>query len=206
MAGAPLHPYHFASYMFPALIAMSEDYASLAAYSSFLLPAGVFIFGLGAYVLGRYLFGKEGGFAVGVCILLLPDPFQQGFGNLFLGQSYWLIQSIPAMPFGVAASALVFVFLFEGFRMQSWRWILASYCFVAVTLLYKAHLFVAIAWPALILPALFMGTFSKKNPGARCSFSLSSFLGLPSTVTAFTKHANFATQWLWICRLYPLVN
>jgi hypothetical protein len=162
MAGAPLHPYHFASYLFPALIAKTENYASLAAYSSFLLPVGILILGLSAYVVGKSLFGGYAGLVAGLGVLLVPDPFQQGFGNLFLGQSYWLMQSIPAMPYGVATCALVFIFLFEGFRTQSWRWIVVSYGFVLVTLLYKAHLFVAIAWPALILPALFMGKFSKK--------------------------------------------
>jgi hypothetical protein len=83
MSGAPLHPYHFASYLFPALIAKTEHYASLAAYSSFLLPAGLFILGLGAYVLGRYLFGTYAGLVAGIGMLLVPDPFQQGFGNLF---------------------------------------------------------------------------------------------------------------------------
>jgi hypothetical protein len=163
MAGAPLHPYHFASYLFPALIAKTENYASLAAYSSFLLPVGILILGLGAYALGRSLFGPNAGLVAGLGVLLVPDPFQQGFGNLFLGQSYWLMQSIPAMPYGVAACALVFIFLFDGFRTQSWRWIVVSYGFVLVTLLYKAHLFVAISWPALILPALLMGDFSKKT-------------------------------------------
>jgi len=161
MAGAPLHPYHFASYLFPALVAKTQNYDSLVAYSSFLLPVGIFVLGLSAYVMGRNLFGAYAGLVAGIGILLVPDAFQQGFGNLFLGQSYWLMQSIPAMPYGVAACALVFVFLFEGFRTQSWRWVLASYVFVLVVLLYKAHLFVAISWPALILPALFMGHFSK---------------------------------------------
>ena len=163
MSGAPLHPYHFASYLFPALIAKIEHYASLAAYSSFLLPVGIFILGLGAYVLGRYLFGTYAGVVAGIGILLVPDPFQQGFGNLFLGQSYWLMQSIPAMPYGVAACALVFIFLFEAFRTQSWRWVVVAYGFVLVTLMYKAHLFVAISWPAFILPALFMGRFTNKT-------------------------------------------
>ena len=155
MSHSQVHPYHYASYQLPALLAAVSNINALPAYASLLIPTGLMIFGLSGFVMGRYLFGNIAGLVCGLAILVLPDPVQQGFGNLFLGQVYWLVQGTPAMPYGIGCATLAFIFLFEAYKSQKIHWVLLAFLFAFFTLLYKAHLFVAIAWPIFVLPALF---------------------------------------------------
>ncbi len=163
MGGMPFRPYHYASYLWPALITRATGLSSYFAFASFMLPVGLVVISLSAYTFCASIFGRPAALMAGLLILLLPDPAQQGFGNLFLGPFYWSIQTLPAMPYGLASSALAFAGLFCAFQSNQWRYIVTSYIFVISTLLYKAHLFVAISYPALILPALFMGMFSMRK-------------------------------------------
>ena len=154
MSGSQIHPYHFASYQLPALLAALNNILVFPTYAGFLIPVGLLIFGLSAYVIGRYVFGQLAGILCGLGVLLLPDPVQQGFGNLFLGQVSWLISGTPAMPFGIGCAAIAFIFVFEGYKTQKMKWTFLAFMFAGFTLFYKAHLFVAIAWPILVLPIL----------------------------------------------------
>jgi hypothetical protein len=163
MGGMPFRPYHYASYLWPALVTRASGASSYLAFASFMLPVGLVVISLSAYILCSSIYGKPAGVVAGLFILLLPDPSQQGFGNLFLGPFHWSIQALPAMPYGLACSALAFASLFSAFRSQRWSLVLTAYVFVISTLLYKAHLFVAISYPALILPELFMGSYSKRQ-------------------------------------------
>lgn len=163
MGGMPFRPYHYASYLWPALITRATGHSSYLAFASFMLPVGLVVISLSAYTLCASIFGRPAALLAGLLILLLPDPAQQGFGNLFLGPFHWSIQTLPAMPYGLACSALAFAGLFCAFKSGQWRYIATAYIFVIATLLYKAHLFVAISYPALILPALFMGPHSTRK-------------------------------------------
>lgn len=163
MGGMPFRPYHYASYLWPALITRATGLSSYFAFASFMLPVGLVVISLSAYTLCASIFGRPAALLAGLLILLLPDPAQQGFGNLFLGPFHWSIQTLPAMPYGLACSALAFAGLFCAFKLGQWRYITTAYLFVIATLLYKAHLFVAISYPAFILPAIFMGSYSMRK-------------------------------------------
>ena len=110
---------------------------------------------LAAFSLGQLVFGKWPALAAGLALMLLPDAPQQGFGNPFLGY-HWLQQVNPAQGYGVASAAFVFMLMLEACRTTQYRLIFLAYVFVIVTLLYKAQIFVAIAFPALVFPVLFM--------------------------------------------------
>ena len=157
MSGVPLRVYHYASYLLPALIAKASGGIALEAYASFLVPIGLLLTGFAAYALIASIFGIWPGLFAGLAILLLPDPFQQGFGNLFLGRYFWLLQASPAMGYGIASAALAFTFILLGIHKIKASYILIGYLFVGITFLYKAQLFVAIAYPALLIPILFYG-------------------------------------------------
>ena len=160
MSGVPLRVYHYASYLLPALIAKASGGIALETYASFLVPIGLVLTSLAAYALIASIFGAWPGLFAGLAILLLPDPFQQGFGNLFLGRYFWLLQASPAMGYGIASAALAFTFILLGIRKIKFAYILIGYLFVGITFLYKAQLFVAIAYPALLIPILF---YEKKS-------------------------------------------
>ena len=160
MSGVPLRVYHYASYLLPALIAKASGGIALEAYASFLVPIGLLLTGFAAYALIASIFGIWPGLFAGLAILLLPDPFQQGFGNLFLGRYFWLLQASPAMGYGIASAALAFTFILLGISNRKFTYLLMGYLFVGITFLYKAQLFVAIAYPALLIPILFYGNKS----------------------------------------------
>jgi hypothetical protein len=156
MVGAPVQPYHLASYMLAATLVNATGSSSLVAYTSVLVPLGMTMTGLAAYSLGRAVFGSWPALACSLAIMLLPDATQQGAGNPFFGFQ-WLQQIAPAQSYGLASAALVFVFIFEACRTLQYRNILIAYFFVFATLLYKAQIFVAISYLALVLPVVFMG-------------------------------------------------
>jgi len=153
----PFRLYHYGNYQLPALITAIGNLSSYEAFASFLLPLGLLILIFAAYLFASSLFGVWPGFFAALFLMLLPDPFQQGFGNLFLGQFYWLIQASPAMPYGVACAAMAFACLFKAVINNQFRLLLVGYGFVLITLLYKSQIFVAISFPALVFPVIFMG-------------------------------------------------
>jgi hypothetical protein len=156
MAGAPVHPYHFASYIFPALLVSAGGVSEWVAYAGFLVPASVMLTFLAAHAIVAPVFGRWPAAVGGLALLLLPDASQQNFGNPFMGY-HWLQQVGPAGGYGVASAAMAFVFMIEACRSRRVVLIFASYFFLFVTLIFKAHIFVAIAYLLLIFPALFYG-------------------------------------------------
>ena len=154
MAGAPAHLYHMASYALPATMVAITGISSLEAYSSLYIPLGVLLTALAAFSLINSTFGKWPALASSLALLLLPDAFQQGFGNPFLSY-HWMQQIGPAGLYGVTVAAIAFIFLFESCRFTNYKYILIGYFFVGISILYKAQIFVAISFVALIYPILF---------------------------------------------------
>ena len=162
MVGAPVHPYHHASYIVPALLVKATSCSALVAYASFLVPVGLLLTALAAYSLASSVFGKYPALAAGMALVLLPDALQQGVGNSFFGYQ-WLQQVGPAGCYGVASAAVAFMLLLDSCRNSSLRVLAWGYIFVAFTLMFKAQIFVAISYLAFIFPALFFKWMPKKN-------------------------------------------
>jgi hypothetical protein len=156
MVDSAVHLYHMASYMLPAVLVDVTGSSALVAYASLLVPLGILMTALAAYSLCHIVFGKWPALAAGLALMLLPDATQQGFGNPFFGY-HWLQQIAPAGSYGVASAAFVFMLMFEACRTTQYRLIILGYFFVFVTLLFKAQIFVAISFTALVFPVLFMG-------------------------------------------------
>lgn len=155
MAGAPMQPYHMASYILASAMVSATGISAYEAYASLLLPMGLFATVLGAYTLGRVAFGSWPALAGATALILLPDAAQQGFGNPFLGY-YWLQLIAPSLMYGVASAAVVFACVLEACRSGRLTVTLFGYFFVLATLLYKAQIFVAISALAMVLPLLFL--------------------------------------------------
>lgn len=156
MAGSTVHPYHFASYVVPALLVRGGDVSEAVAYASFLVPVGIMLTFLAAHAIAAPLFGARPAAAAALALLLLPDASQQNFGNPFMAY-HWLQQIAPASGYGVAAAAMSFLLMIEACRSRRVSLIFASYAFLIATLVFKAQIFVAIAYLLLIFPALFFG-------------------------------------------------
>jgi len=163
MAGAPVHAYHLASYIFPALIQQLAGASNWSTYAGFLVPFGLLLTSCAAFSLARLTFGKWPALAAGLSVLLIPDVVHQGFGNQFVGGYYWLQLIAPAGTYGVASAAVAFLFLFEAIRTGRLSLVAIGYLFVLITLMFKAQIFVAVSFPAFVFAALFMGKMSSTS-------------------------------------------
>src|SRR5450830_1719920 len=162
MAGVPVHPYHFASYILPALILHTGNISAITSFAGFLGPFGILLTALAAYCLAFSVFGEWPGLMAGLSVLLLPDAYQQGFGNQLMGGYYWLQQSAPGGSYGVASAAVVFMLMFEAYRTENFKAVAFAYLFLLITLTFKAHIFVAISFLAVVSPALIWRTSNNK--------------------------------------------
>ena len=154
MAGSVPHPYHFASYIFPALLVSAGQVSEWTAYASFLVPVGIALTFLAANAIAGPMFGAWPAAAGALALVLLPDAWQQGFGNPMMAY-HWLQQIAPSGSYGVASAAMSFLLMIEACRSRRVWLMCASYVFLIATLMFKAQIFVAIAYPLLIFPALF---------------------------------------------------
>jgi hypothetical protein len=162
MVGSVAAMYHVAGYVIPATLADFAGISSLVTYQSLLVPFGLLVLVFSGYLLTSLIFGSWPGLAASICLLLLPDAVAQGFGLGNFGFQ-WMLQTSPLMSYGIACAALAFIFLFEALRTNKYHYILISYFFTIVTLIFKAHIFVAISYLTLIFPIIFFGNFKRKN-------------------------------------------
>ncbi|MDR3635717.1 MAG: hypothetical protein P4L84_18085 [Isosphaeraceae bacterium] len=157
LPGRPPQVYHYATYAVPALLAAVTGTPCYEALTSFLIPAGVVLTGFAAYSLAGSWWGPYAGLAAAVAVLLLPDPSFYGIGNPFLSY-HWLQQVAPTGTYGVALASLAWLFFFEGCRTGNRLATCVGLIVAGLVLFYKAHIFVAIAFPIWVAPALMVPT------------------------------------------------
>lgn len=154
LAEAPLRAYHYTFYFLPAAVLAMTDAGAYSVYVSFLLPFGIVLTGLAAFSLVSSIWGAWPALAATVAVVLLPDAYQQGFGNRYLG--YHFHQQVgPSGMYGVACVAVAWIFILDGCRTGRYASVVAGYAMTALSLAYKAHIFVANAFLVMIYPCLF---------------------------------------------------
>jgi hypothetical protein len=157
MSGTPVYLYHYASYAVPAALSAITDSGTYEIYASFLLPFGILLTGIAAFSLGRFLWGAWPGVAATVAIVLIPDAYQQGFGNKYLSYNFMQQVNLAGL-YGVACVTLAWIFVLDGCRRANPRSIAVGWVIAAFVLFYKAHVFVANAFLILVYPCLFFPT------------------------------------------------
>lgn len=154
LAEAPLRAYHYTFYFLPAAVLAITDAGAYSVYVSFLLPFGIVLTGLAAFSLVSSIWGAWPALAATVAVVLLPDAYQQGFGNRYLG--YHFHQQVgPSGMYGVACVAVAWIFILDGCKTGRYASVVAGYAMTALSLAYKAQLFVANAFLVMIYPSLF---------------------------------------------------
>jgi hypothetical protein len=155
MAGAPTHPYHFASYMLPATLLSITSQTSVQVYGGTYLPFGLLLLALAAFSLLASVFGKRAAMAGTAALLCAPDASQQGFGNSFLSY-HWLQNIAPAGLYCISILAVAWLIMFEACRGRRLLLVGVAYVIGACALVFKAQFFVATAYLLLVFPAFFM--------------------------------------------------
>lgn len=149
LAGAPLAPYHYASYLLPATLAWPLDLPGLPLATSVWVPLGFFTACAGAYVLGAELGGRFGGLAALAALTLLPDAASYGLANRAFGY-YWHQLEVPGGSYAVGACLVAFALLRRWTMTRAAGPLAASALLVAATLAIRFHIFV-LALPAWLL-------------------------------------------------------
>jgi hypothetical protein len=154
MAGASPFLYHYASYFTPAVIESLTGSDALQVYAGFQLPFGILLTGLAAFSLAASLWGPWPGLAAGCAIILLPDAYQQGFGNRELSYSFLQQVNVAAL-YGVSCAAAAWIFILDGCKAGRYGSIIIGYVLILLIVAYKSQIFIANAFLAMIYPCLF---------------------------------------------------
>jgi hypothetical protein len=177
LAGVPTRPYHYVSYMIPALVRTMTGIRAYAAFAGLMVPMGIALTGLAAYALAASWWGAWSGLCATMVLLLLPDGAQQGGGNGFLGY-HWMQAVGPAGLYGTSVLALAWIFVLRGGLAGRWGQLLAGWCLAAVAVGYKAQLFVANAFLLWMLPPLLFRGLARRTRLAWAASALGLFLAV----------------------------
>lgn len=161
LSGLSAPIYHFASYVSPAAIVSITEAHAVDVYSSFQLPFGVMLTGLAASALASSFWGRWSGLAGAAAILLVPDAYQQGLGNRYLGYNF-MTQVNLGMLYGISCVAIAWIFVLNGCRQKRLFLVFLGYCFLFASLFHKAHVFVANAFLLMIYPIIFFANIKKR--------------------------------------------
>ena len=175
LSGQPQPFYHYAGYLAPAALAAWTSTPTFLAFASFATPLGLFLNGLAAFALARYWWGQRAGIGAVVALLLLPGAPYHGLDNRYLG-FHWSQLSHPSMANGVCVAALAWIFLMEGCRRGRFRLIAIGYFIAGLTIIFKAHIFIAISLLAWLYPPIFMRRIDRRWRVAWFALALFAFV------------------------------
>jgi hypothetical protein len=156
IAGEKPSLYHYAGYAVPATLVAITGTGAYEIFAAFHLPFGIFLSGLAAFSLAAFIWGPWPGVAAAAGLLLLPDAYQQGFGNRYLSYNFLQQVSVGSL-YGVAYAAVAWVFVLNGCRGGRLASVASGWGIAVVTLVHKAHIFVANAFLIMVYPFLFLG-------------------------------------------------
>jgi hypothetical protein len=172
MSGHRIPFYHIAMYATPAAVFYCTNSSGYVTFVSFLVPFGIFLTGLAAFSLGGLVWGRWPGVGATLAVVLLPDAYQQGFGNKFM--SYQLLQqAAPGGLYGTACIVIAWIFILDSCKTGRFASILFGYSTLMLSIAYKAHFFVANAFLLMIYPCIFF-------PGVRARWRIISAVALVS--------------------------
>ena len=160
MLGTAAPAYHFASYVSTAAFSAWTSTSALVNFGGFQLPFGILLTACAAFVLVGSVWSVWPGVAAAFAVVALPDAYEQGFGAGYLG-FHFMSQANLGMLYGLACVAIAWVFVLEGCRRAALGAVVMGYAFLALTLFYKAHLFVANAYLLLIFPWLYFASLAR---------------------------------------------
>jgi hypothetical protein len=162
-SGRPIIVYHYASYVYPALVSAASEASAYRALTGFWTPFGIFLTALAAYSLADDWWGRGAGTCALAGVVLLPDASSYGARAAFYSY-HWLLQAgAPAALYGIAVSAVALLLVAHGARRAERRTLLAGLALGTSVFFFKAQLLVALL-PLLCGWAI---AFDRKSPPVR---------------------------------------
>ncbi len=152
-----------------------------------MVPFGISLTGLAAFVMARWWWGPGAGTAAAAGVLLIPDASSYGIANPFLGY-YWMAEIGPTWVYGIAMIAIAWVLVFEGCRTGRAPLVAAGFAAAGLTAAFKAHMFVANAFLIWVYPAFFLRGYSPRSRLAWLAFSVATFAAAARDLASVRRH------------------
>jgi hypothetical protein len=144
--GVPMGIYHYGAYILGASIRSFSDIAPLDSMKAITAPFWLLYFGCTLVFSARILgFTQLKPYLIAAIIIVIPDAYQIGFGNNYLGWHFNLLIS-PSMISGVSISLLSLVFLSEYLNYRKNTDLIISFVLNFLIIFFKVHLIVFV-WP-----------------------------------------------------------
>jgi hypothetical protein len=143
-SGAPLPPYHYASYMLPAALAGLTNVLALTAITAFWTPFGVLLMALACMVLGGVLAGERGGILALIAVFLVPSASHYALRNPFF-DFHWLIEISTSAGYAFASAALSLAAFIFWHRNKSPSHLIWMAALTLATALFRVHIFAPLA-------------------------------------------------------------
>jgi hypothetical protein len=159
MAGISAPIYHYAGYMIPAFVCANSAISPFAVFNGFAVPSGLAMTGMAAYVLGCQCRGRWPGVVGAVALMLFPSASVQWISVPWFSY-HWLVIISVTLSYGIVVIAVAWCLMFEAIRDRRWSLVAASYSMAALSAVFKAQIFVAVAPLVWLYPFLFWRNFS----------------------------------------------
>jgi hypothetical protein len=156
--GQHLLPYHYGSYMIPALLGSLSGVSTFSLAAAVLAPFGLIWTGLAAYTFGKTCFDERAGFMAVVGILLIPDASYIGMGNRWSGYSFFQ-QIGMGGAYGVSVLAMAWSCAILAIRNNSIYLLILSLIVCAISALFKVQITIVYVIPFLIYIAVYFRKF-----------------------------------------------
>lgn len=156
MAGTRLDFYHYAGYLpSSVLVSMLHD-MPIDIYSRFFLPSAFLMAAFSAYIFARQWWSAEAAAAASGALILAPDASWQGIIGDYHYGFHWLIQASPGIGFGLSLLALAWVIMLAACAQGNRPGIICSFLCAGFLIVFKAQLFVSIAFLLWLFPIFFL--------------------------------------------------
>jgi hypothetical protein len=147
VAGDSSSLYHFLGYVPAAIACVLFDLAPIEAFALVYAPLGLLLFALGIWLMAATIWSREHALWATLLFLLIPDVLVYVTTSHEFLRLKWLVSVSPGLGYGAFTCALAWVFCLKGVRESRPGYVAIGWLVCVLTVLVKAHLFVANALP-----------------------------------------------------------
>lgn len=205
-SGAGSSFYHFLSYIPSALGCVVFGLTPIQSYALIYAPLAMFLFATGVWLFASACWSRETALWATLLMMLLPDFLPYLLTSHDFLRLKWLIAVSPGLGYGVFVSALAWVLCLKGIRENAPRYVAYGFFLCLLTILVKAHLFVANALPLVIYTIAFFPNLQKTHRFMLLGFFsiayltaiwlAASFLNIPLIQYDFSNMVAYASRLL----------
>ena len=204
--GLPTQLYHLGVYAIPALLKVLTGADSLALTQVFTAWGGYWLV-IAMYAVAACFASRPIIAAVAALLAFsLPDTGQLPGGHALFG-THWLLHVASASSAGLAVALVAVATMVHACRVRSWQLILLAWCITLTVVVFKAQLFILIAVPLFVLPALLLSGLSGMRRVLIVGVQLA-LVGLVTWLASFSANLplvrlDFSSGAQWLAAVTP---